>query len=104
MPWRASDAELKKAPWQPNNDQVQYYSGQYQPQRWQEALNDLRQRHPRAKLVGFDKQPKKPGRKKSTSQGQAFPKRPFQYSLWRGLTGVVGLGAVGWLLGRKRTA
>jgi len=103
-PWRAGDAELKKASWQPYTNQVQYFSGRYEPQKWQEAVKALQQQNPQARQVGFDKQLKKLGRKKSTSQNQAFPKRPFQYSLWRGLAGVAGLGAVGWLLGRKRAA
>jgi len=102
--WQASEEELKKAKWQPNNGQLQYYSGTYQPQRWEEAVQDLRRQYPQAELVRFDKQAKKQGRKKSTSQSQAFPKRPFQYSFWRGVAGVAGLGAVGWLLGRKRVA
>jgi len=104
VPWRASDAELKKAAWQPYNNSIQYYSGPYHPQRWQEALQDLRRQYPQAKLIGFDKQLKKQGRKKSASQSQALPKRPFQYSFWRGLAAVAGLGAVGWLLGRKSAA
>jgi len=101
--WQAGEEELKKAKWQPDNEQVQYYSQAYHPQRWQDAVKDLRRQHPQAKLIGFDKQPKKLGRKKPTSQ-LSFPKRPFQYSFWRGVAGVVGLGAVGWLLGRKRAA
>lgn len=102
--WQAGEEELKKAKWQPDNEQIQYYSQLRHPQRWQEVVRDLRRQHPQAKLIGFDKQPKKPGRKKSTSQSQVFPKRPFQYSFWRGMAGVAGLGAVGWLLGRKRAA
>lgn len=43
----------------------------------------------------------KPVPEKPSGQIQTFPKRPFQYSYWRGLAGVVGLGAVGWLLGKK---
>jgi hypothetical protein len=104
VPWRSGVAELKKAPWQPSTEQRQYYSGPYHPQRWQEALQDLRRQYPQAKLIGFDKQLKKQGRKKSASQRQVFPKRPFQYSFWRGLAAVAGLGAVGWLLGRKSAA
>lgn len=102
--FQASDAELKKAPWHPNTRQIQYYSGQYQPQRWQEAVQALQQQQPQAKQIGFDKQLKMRGRKKSSSRSQAFPLRPFQYSFWREAAGVVGLGAVGWLLSRKRTA
>jgi hypothetical protein len=101
--WGASDAELQKKPWQSYNEPIQYYLGRYEPQKWQEAVQSLQQREkPQAKLIGFDKQLKKLGRKKSTSQSQVFPKRPFQYSFWRGVAGVAGLGAVGWLLGRKR--
>lgn len=102
--FRASDAELKKAPWSLSTRQLQYYSGQYQPQRWQEAVQALQQQQPRVKQVGFDKQLKIRGRKKSSSRSQAFPLRPFQYSFWRSAAGVAGLGAVGWLLGRKRAA
>jgi hypothetical protein len=102
--WRAGDAELKKASWRSSSEQVQYYSGPYQLQRWEEAVQDLRRQYPEAKLLKFEKQSKKQGRKKSTSQSQAFPMRPFQYSFWRGVAGVAGLGAVGWLLGRKRVA
>ncbi len=100
----ASDAELEKAPWHSDSRQLQYYSGAYHPQRWEEAVQDLRQQYPQAKLLKFEKQVKKQGRRKSTSQNQAFPKRPFQYSFWRGLGAVAGLGAVGWLLGRQRAA
>lgn len=104
--WRASDAELKKAPWQSYNNPVQYFSGRYEPQKWREAVQALQQQHPKAKLLGFDKQLTTKGhkQKKSASQSQAFPQRPFQYSFWRGVAGVAGLGAVGWLLGRKRAA
>ncbi len=102
--WQAGDAELKKAAWQSSSEQVQYYSGAYHPQRWEEAVQDLRRQYPQAKLLKFEKQLKKQGRRKSTSQSQAFPKRPFQYSFWRGLAGVAGMGAVGWLLGRKHAA
>lgn len=60
------------------------------------------------KLVGFDKQkksmPSRPAPTKPTKRTQAFPKRPFQYSYWRGLSAVVALGTVGWLLGKKRPA
>lgn len=100
----AGDAELKKVPWRSDSRQLQYYSGAYHPQRWEEAVQELRRQYPQAKLLKFEKQAKKQGRKKSTSQSQAFPKRPFQYSFWRGLAGVAGLGAVGWLLGRQRAA
>jgi hypothetical protein len=101
--WQEGEEALKKAKWQPNNGQIQYYSQAYHPQRWEEAVQDLRRQNPQAKLIGFDKQLKKPVRKKPTSQ-LSFPKRPFQYSFWRAVTGVAGLGAVGWLLGRKRAA
>jgi hypothetical protein len=104
--WGASAAELQKKPWQRSDNPVQYFSGRYEPQKWQEAVQVLQQQQPKTKLIGFDKQLKERGRKqrKSTSQRQAFPKRPFQYSFWRGVAGVAGLGAVGWLLGRKRAA
>ena len=46
----------------------------------------------------------KPTSGKPSGQTQAFPKRPFQYSYWHGLAGAAALGAVGWLLGKKRTA
>jgi len=102
--YQVSDAELKKAPWRLRIGQVQYYTGSYQPQRWQETMTQLQQQNSQTKLVGFDKQLKKRGRKKTTSQSQIFLKRPFQYSFWRGVVGVAGLGAVGWLLGRKCAA
>jgi len=104
--WGASDAELQKKPWQLSNNPVHYFSGRYEPQKWQAAVQALQQEQPKAKLLGFDKQLKAKGRKqkKSASQSQVLPKRPFQYSFWRGVAGVAGLGAVGWLLGRKRVA
>jgi hypothetical protein len=106
VPYHASEAELQKASWRPSSYQMQYYSGRYEPQKWQEAVQYLQQRNKEARLVGFDKQLKTRGRKqrKSASQSQSFPKRPFQYSLWRAAVGVAGLGAVSWLLGRKRPA
>ena len=103
VPWQAGEAELKKATWQPYTNQIQYYSGRYEPKKWQEAVQDLQQRNKQARLVGFDKQLKMRGRKKPTSRSAAFPKRPFQYSFWREMAGVAGLGLVGWLLGRQRT-
>lgn len=111
--WGASDAELQKKPWQSSSNLVQYFWGRYEPQKWQEAVQKWQdamqasqQEQPKLKLIGFDKQLKTKGRKqkKSASQSQAFPRRPFQYSFWRGVAGVAGLGAVGWLLGRKRAA
>jgi hypothetical protein len=50
------------------------------------------------------KPPQKKPRSKPAGNSSALPVRPFQYSLWRGLGGVVGLGALGWLLGRPRPA
>lgn len=47
---------------------------------------------------------KKPSGRKPAGHVQPFPKRPFQYSYWRGLAGIAALGAVGWLLGNKRSA
>jgi hypothetical protein len=104
--WGASNAELQKKPWQSYNELIQYYLGRYESQKWQEAVQALQQREkPKAKLIGFDKQLKMKGRRqKSASQSQVFSRRPFQYSFWRGVAGVAGLGAVGWLLGRKRAA
>lgn len=104
VPWRASDAELKNAPWQPYNNPIQYYSGQYQLQKWQEAVRALQQQQQQAKQIGFDKQLKTRSRRKSSSRSQVLPRRPFQYSFWREAAGVASLGVVGWLLGRKRTA
>lgn len=70
--------------------------------------------HETPKLVGFDSltSPVNQGRRKLKSgssgkpagRSQAFPKRPFQYSYWRALAGAAALGAVGWLLGKKRAA
>jgi hypothetical protein len=56
---------------------------------------------PKAVLV---KPPKKKPRSKPAGNSSALPVRPFQYSLWRGLAGAAALGAVGWLLGKKRAA
>lgn len=64
------------------------------------TLSSLRKWYPKAVVIGADKL-KKAAPKKPSGHIQAFPKRPFQYSYWRGLAGVVALGAVGWLLGRK---
>ena len=68
--------------------------------------------HKTPKLVGFDslaspvnqgqRKPKSGSSEQPAGRTQTFPKRPFQYSYWRGLAGVVALGAVGWLLGKKR--
>lgn len=77
-----------------------------------ETLESIRERNPKAVLIGFDKtqqagQPqktKKPVPKKPSGHMEAFPKRPFQYSYWRGLASAAALGAVGWLLGKKRAA
>lgn len=67
------------------------------------TLDSLRKWYPKATVVGADKL-KKPASKKSSGHMQVFPKRPFQYSYWRGLASVAALGAVGWLLGKKRAA
>jgi len=55
--------------------------------------------YPKAGLVKHPK--KKPHSSKPAGNSSALPVRPFQYSFWRGLGGVAGLGALGWLLGRK---
>jgi hypothetical protein len=102
--YNAGDEELKKKPWQPNSYLYRYYSGRYSPQRWEAATAVLRRDNPEAKLVGFDKPRQRPRVKKPTGRSQILPKRPFQYSYWRGLASVVALGAVGWLLGRKPEA
>ena len=57
---------------------------------------------PKAVLVKPPK--KKPRSSKPAGNSSALPVRPFQYSLWRGLAGAAALGAVGWLLGKKRAA
>lgn len=77
-----------------------------------QSLEAIRSRYPEAVFVGFDKaQPlmrsdkkSKPAPKKPSGHIDYFPKRPFQYSYWRGLASVAALGAVGWLLGKKRAA
>jgi hypothetical protein len=97
----ASEAAWEKIPWQKHESYQPYYYGPYGQESWEEAVESLQQQYPQAKVVGFDKQLKKRKNKKPAGRIQAFPKRPFQYSYWRGLAGVVALGAVGWLLGRK---
>jgi len=75
-------------------------------------LESIKERNPKAVFIGFDKAQqagqsqkiKKPASKKPSGQIQVFPKRPFQYSYWRELAGTAALGAVGWLLGKKRAA
>jgi hypothetical protein len=67
------------------------------------TFSSLREWYPTAVVVGADKL-KKAVPKKPSGYKQAFPKRPFQYSYWRGLAGAAALGAVGWLLGKKRAA
>jgi hypothetical protein len=57
---------------------------------------------PKAVVDGAPK--KKKHTKRTSGHMHAFLKRPFQYSNWRGLTAVVALGTVGWLLGKKRSA
>jgi len=81
-----------------------------------QAANYLKNLYPRVTLTLLDfdslSAPVKKGRlrqkdghrQKPAGQIQAFPKRPFQYSYWRGLAGAAALGAVGWLLGKKRAA
>lgn len=66
-------------------------------------LNSLRKWYPRAVIVGSDKL-KKAAPKKPSGRVQALPRRPFQYSYWQRLAGAAALGAVGWLLGKKRAA
>jgi hypothetical protein len=77
-----------------------------------QSLEAMRKDYPEAVFIGFDKaqsptrpdKKAKPAPKKPSGHIEAFPKRPFQYSYWRGLAGAAALGAVGWLLGKKRAA
>jgi len=77
-----------------------------------QSLETIRKNNPRAVFSGFENvQPPapssktiKPVPKKPSGHIQVSPKRPFQYSYWRGLAGAAALGAVGWLLGKKRAA
>jgi len=75
-----------------NTPKVKFLNFEYK-----NSNNNVRQlRHSRKVL--------NPASRKSSGQNQAFLKRPFQYSYWRGLAGAAALGAVGWLLGKKRAA
>lgn len=77
-----------------------------------QSLESMRKEYPMAVFIGFDKAQSpvrinkkvKPAPKKPSGHMEAFPKRPFQYSYWRGLASAAALGAVGWLLGKKRIA
>jgi hypothetical protein len=95
--WRYKQQQ-EKAVWHRRVEEEQYnVSGNPPPQ---VVLEELRKYYPKAVFVGFDKWGKRLKMKPSKG-AQLFPKRPFQYSYWRGLAGMAALGAVGWLLGRK---
>ena len=93
--------------WQQSSEVIQRIEGVYYADNavmfTLHDLSSLRKWYPKAVIVGADRL-KKAVPKKPSGYRQAFPKRPFQYSYWRGLASAAAVGAVGWLLGKKRAA
>jgi len=96
--WRYEQQQRQQAVWHRQVEQTQYLVPRSISPRV--VPEELRSQYPSAVLIGFDKWGKHPV-KKPLKGARVYPKRPFQYSYWRGLAGVAALGAVGWLLGKK---
>ena len=107
--WISSTSEAS-ATWHREVQGHQYKSYLYpdEPKAPAAIIERLHQRFPQATFIGFHKLMKakltRPAPRRPSNRSQSFPLRPFQYSFWRGLCSVAAIGAVGWLLGKKRPA